>query len=69
MIHYHTLIIGAGYAGYSLAKELRKLDPSRTIMLISSDSADYYSKPLLSNGFSKQKSAAELIKNGRTNGR
>lgn len=61
MIHYHTLIIGAGYAGYSLAKELRKLDPNRTILLISSDSADYYSKPLLSNGFSKQKSAAELI--------
>ncbi len=43
MIHYHTLIIGAGYAGYSLAKELRKLDPNRTILLISSDSADYYS--------------------------
>lgn len=61
MIHSHTLIIGAGHAGYSLAKELRKLDPDRSIILLSSDSADYYSKPLLSNGFSKRKSAAELI--------
>ena len=61
MTHYHTLIIGAGYAGYSLAKELRKLDPERSICLISSDSADYYSKPLLSNGFSKQKTASDLV--------
>ena len=61
MTHCHTLIIGAGHAGYSLAKELRKLDPNRSIILLSSDSADYYSKPLLSTGFSKQKSAAELI--------
>lgn len=57
----HTLIIGAGHAGYSLAKELRKLDQDRVIYLISSDSADHYSKPLLSNGFSKQKSAEDLI--------
>lgn len=61
MIYCHTLIIGAGHAGYSLAKELRKLDPNRVIYLISSDSADYYSKPLLSNGFSKNKSADDLI--------
>lgn len=61
MLHCHTLIIGAGHAGYSLAKELRKLDPERSIILISADSADYYSKPLLSNGFSKQKTAAELV--------
>ena len=61
MTNCHTLIIGAGHAGYSLAKELRKLDPDRSIYLVSSDSADYYSKPLLSNGFSKQKSAADFI--------
>jgi rubredoxin-NAD+ reductase len=61
MTYCHTLIIGAGHAGYSLAKELRKLDPNRSICLVSSDSADYYSKPLLSNGFSKQKSAADFI--------
>lgn len=61
MTYCHTLIIGAGHAGYSLAKELRKLDPDRSICLVSSDSADYYSKPLLSNGFSKQKSAADFI--------
>lgn len=61
MTSCHTLIIGAGHAGYSLAKELRKLDPERSVLLISSDSADYYSKPLLSNGFSKGKSAADLI--------
>jgi rubredoxin-NAD+ reductase len=61
MTYCHTLIVGAGHAGYSLAKELRKLDPDRSICLISSDSADYYSKPLLSTGFSKHKSAADFI--------
>lgn len=61
MTFFHTLIIGAGHAGYSLAKELRKLDQTRSICLISSDSADYYSKPLLSNGFSKHKSATDFI--------
>lgn len=61
MTYCHTLIIGAGHAGYSLAKELRKLDTDRSICLVSSDSADYYSKPLLSNGFSKQKNAADFI--------
>jgi rubredoxin-NAD+ reductase len=61
MTFCHTLIIGAGHAGYSLAKELRKLDSERSILLISNDSADYYSKPLLSNGFSKGKTAADLV--------
>lgn len=61
MHHYHTLIIGAGHAGYSLARELRRLDPDRSIGLISQDSADYYSKPMLSAGFSKGKTAADLV--------
>lgn len=57
----HTLvIIGTGLAGYNLAKEFRKLDAERPLVLITRDDGRNYSKPMLSNGFAKQKSADEL---------
>lgn len=56
-----TVIIGAGLAGYTLARELRKLDPERDITVISADAADFYSKPNLSNAFKQGKGPAELV--------
>ena len=47
-------IIGTGMAGIGLARQVRALDSSRPITLISADSADDYSKPLLSTGFAKR---------------
>ncbi len=55
------VVLGSGLAGYTLARELRKLDRSTAITLISRDSADYYSKPMLSNAFAQGKSAAALV--------
>lgn len=54
------VIIGTGLAGYNLAKELRKLDTERALLMISADDGRFYSKPLLSTGFAKGKEADEL---------
>ncbi len=54
------VIIGTGLAGYSLAREFRKLDKETPLLLISRDDAVSYSKPMLSTGFTKQKTADEL---------
>ncbi len=56
-----VVVLGSGLAGYTLVRELRKLDRMVAITLISRDSADYYSKPMLSNAFAQGKSAATLV--------
>ena len=55
------VIIGTGLAGYNLAKELRKLDKQVPLQLITADSGESYSKPMLSNALSKGKTARQLI--------
>lgn len=55
-----VIIIGSGLAGYSLARELRKRDNDLPLMMITSDDGASYSKPMLSTGFTKGKSADEL---------
>tara|TARA_B100001059_G_scaffold224620_1_gene250923 strand:- start:3285 stop:4451 length:1167 start_codon:yes stop_codon:yes gene_type:complete len=54
------VIVGTGLAGYNLAKEVRKLDADRELVLVTADDGRFYSKPLLSNGFAKGKEADEL---------
>ena len=54
------IIVGTGLAGYNLAKEVRKLDNDRELVLITADDGRFYSKPLLSTGFAKGKQADEL---------
>lgn len=55
-----AVIVGTGLAGYNLMKELRKLDSERPVLMITADDGSNYSKPMLSTGFARQKSAAEL---------
>ena len=55
-----VIILGTGLAGYNLAKEFRKLDKESTLKIITSDDGRNYSKPMLSTGFSKKKTADEL---------
>jgi rubredoxin-NAD+ reductase len=57
---FDIIIIGSGMAGYNLAKEFRRLDSESTVLLISADDGRYYSKPMLSTGFAKNKSAEAL---------
>jgi len=54
------IVIGTGLAGFNLVKELRKLDKSTPIIMLTSDDGRNYSKPMLSNGFAKQKDADAL---------
>lgn len=53
-------IIGTGLAGYTLAKEIRKLDKEVQLLLISADDGSFYSKPMLSNALAQGKSADSL---------
>jgi rubredoxin---NAD+ reductase len=48
------IIIGTGLAGYSVARELRKLS-SHPLVMISADDGRYYSKPMLSNAYTSGK--------------
>ena len=54
------VVIGSGLAAYSFVRELRKLDAETPVLIISQDDAHSYSKPMLSTGFTKNKSADEL---------
>lgn len=54
------VVIGTGLAGYNLVKELRKLAPAQPVLMITADDGRNYSKPMLSTGFGKNKTAAEL---------
>lgn len=55
------VVLGSGLAGYTLVRELRKLDRGVAITLISQDSGDYYSKPMLSNALAQGKTAESLV--------
>ena len=56
-----VVIIGSGLAGYSVAREFRKLDGGAPIVMISSDHGGFYSKPMLSNAFAQKKDAEALL--------
>ena len=54
-------IVGSGLAGYTLAREFRKIDKETSVTLISQDSADFYSKPMLSTALAQGKDAQSLV--------
>lgn len=55
------VIIGAGMAGFTTARELRKIDPEIPLVILTNDAGGFYSKPMLSNAFAQKKEAAQLI--------
>ncbi|HSP00479.1 MAG TPA: FAD-dependent oxidoreductase, partial [Thioalkalivibrio sp.] len=55
------VIIGTGLAGYTLARELRKLDRDTALTLVTADDGAFYSKPMLSNAFASNKDPEALI--------
>lgn len=55
------IILGTGLAGYTLAREFRKLDQDRKLVLITHDDGAFYSKPMLSNALAKNKTATTLV--------
>ncbi|WJW75612.1 FAD-dependent oxidoreductase [Thiohalobacter sp. IOR34] len=55
------LIIGSGLAGYSVAREFRKLDQETPLQILSRDDGAFYSKPMLSNALAQGKTAEQLV--------
>lgn len=55
-----VVIIGSGLAGYTLAREFRKLDKDTPLIIITADEGVFYSKPMLSNALAQKKRPAEL---------
>jgi len=53
-------LVGSGLAGYNLARELRKLLPDAPLRIVTADAGDFYSKPMLSNALTANKTAAQL---------
>ena len=56
-----VVIVGAGMAAYSLAREFRKLDKATPLTIIAADAADAYAKPMLSNAIALGKGARQLV--------
>lgn len=54
------VIIGSGLAGFNTVKEFRKLDKETPLVVLTADDGRSYSKPMLSTGFTKEKTADEL---------
>ena len=55
------VIIGSGLAGYAVARDLRKLDKQQPVTLLSTNQAEFYSKPMLSNALSKCQEPDSII--------
>lgn len=54
------IIIGSGLAGYTLARELRKLDKDTPLHIITADDGRFYSKPMLSNALANGRTAGQI---------
>ena len=54
------VIIGTGLAGYSVAREFRKLDSATPLRMLSRDAAQFYSKPVLSNAYAQNKGPEQI---------
>lgn len=55
------VIVGSGMAGYTLAREIRKIDADVRITLVTADDGAAYSKPMLSNALAQGKDAHALV--------
>ncbi len=57
-----VVIVGAGRAGWQVAEQLRTVDATRPITLVTACAGDVYDKPLLSIAMARQLTADKLIK-------
>ncbi len=56
----NPVIIGSGLAGYTVAREFRKLDKETPLTIITADDGCFYSKPMLSNALTSGKTPETL---------
>lgn len=57
----NVVIIGSGLAGYTVAREFRKLDKTAPLFIITADDGGFYSKPNLSNLYAHKKTPEQLV--------
>jgi rubredoxin-NAD+ reductase len=55
-----VVIVGAGLAGYGVAREFRKADPNAPLTVITSGDGAFYSKPMLSAAWANGKAPDQL---------
>ena len=55
------VIIGAGIAGVSVAKALKKGNPSASVVIVTRERDAYYSRPLLSHGITREDIAERIV--------
>lgn len=55
------VIIGSGLAGYTVIRELRKLDKTIPVTLVTREPGYFYSKPMLSTALASNKTAEQLV--------
>jgi rubredoxin---NAD+ reductase len=55
------VVIGSGLAGYTVIREIRKLDKSIPITLVTKEPGYFYSKPMLSTALAGKKDATQLV--------
>lgn len=55
------IIIGSGLAAHSVARNFRQLNKETPVMIITADSGDYYSKPMLSSALAQHKNSEQLV--------
>lgn len=61
MNSHGIVIIGSGMAGYSLAREFRRLDRAAPLTIVTADDGAVYSKPMLSNALAQNKTPEALV--------
>ena len=55
------VIIGSGLAGYTVIREIRKLDKTTAITLVTREPGYFHSKPMLSTALASKKSPEQLV--------
>ena len=55
------VIIGSGLAGFTVIREIRKLDKAVPITLVTREPGYFYSKPMLSTALASKKEASQLV--------
>jgi len=60
----HIVIIGSGMAGITLAEELHKLSPKFPLTVLTQETHGFYSRPMLSHGFSRDDVETKIVLKG-----
>lgn len=56
-----VVIVGSGLAAFTVARELRKLNPALPVLLVTREAGYFYSKPMLSTALANGKEPDQLV--------